>query len=283
MDRRRFAPKAENLEGRQLLSFFGNTNKFNPYNTTAYAVEIVRSMRIDRLPGYLESVQPGRVASRDVVTSLQNDLHAIETQLTPAPSAVLNQFNQDLRSTLPHATLSADDVNLLDRDFGNILSSSGASPQVTTQFQSDMNDLARGDVNQNTPAKLASNDFALVSQMVQGIGVPMRAPAAPALLPADTLPPRRDQITAKSQPRVYGTYDLGTTVQIIDESGNVLGSASVPTTGRYVVTIATPLSPGTYTLRSRAVNNLNGNLSYPSAPLTITVVTPPQGPKALKH
>jgi hypothetical protein len=278
MDRRRFAPKAENLEGRQLLSFFGNTNKFNNYNTTAYAIEITRNMRIDRLPGYLGSLQPGAFATQDVVQNLEGDLQAIESQLTPAPSAVLNQFNQDLRSTIPHASLSASDAAQLNQDFGNILGTSGANPQVTAKFQVDMNDLAREAVDQKTSAILASNDYAVVSQMVQGIGVPMRAPAAPTLLPQDSLPPRRDQITTKSHPRVYGNYDLGTTVQILDQSDQVLGSASVASTGRYVVTISTPLAPGTYTLRARAVNNLNGNISYSSAPLTITVVTPPQGP-----
>jgi hypothetical protein len=281
MDRNRFRPDAEALEGRKLLSFFGHSNKINNYNNTAYAVEIVRSARVDRLPGYLGSLQAGRVLPKDTVLNLEADLQAIESKLTPAPSAVLNEFNHTLRSTIPHASLSVADAVTLNQNLGNILTSSGADPAVTADFQANMNDLARFDSSQSNPAQLASNDYGLIAQLVQGIGVPMRAPAAPSLLPADTIPPAREHITSKPQPRLFGNYDLGTTVKIIDSNGNVLGTSAVASTGRYIVTLSTPLSPGTYQLRAQAVNNLNGNLSYPSAPLTLTVVQPvPQGPKA---
>jgi hypothetical protein len=276
MDRRRFVPRADRLEGRDLLSLFGGSARLtNP----GANLTIIKNVRIERLPGFLERLQIGRSIPPDVVAALQNDLRAIESRLHPPPSPVLGQFNDSLRSTIPHASLTSDNAAALDRDFGDVLSASGATPDVTAQFQSDMRDLARVDANGRNPGILAANDYALLAQMTQGIGTPIRTPAAPRLALADSLRPLASHTTSKTQPRLIGTYDAGTTIQIIDDAGTVLGSEVVPTTGRYVVTISTPLAPGSYTVRAKAVNP-NGNVSLPSAPYTFSVVVPPQGPMA---
>jgi hypothetical protein len=285
MDRNHFKPKTEGLEGRELLSFLGgSTNSVNSALNTAQAVVIIKSARISRLPGYLQQTNPNAVVPPDLIGALQNDLRNIESKLTPPPAPVLTQFNLALRSTIPHPAISIQQANELNRDFGDVLKASGAPDAVTTQFQADMNELAAVDAHFPNSAQGTANDYGLITQMVEGIGTPLRAPAAPKLLPQDSLPPHSKNITNKPKPRLYGRYDTGTTIQILDAAGNILGSSAVPSTGQYIVQFTNPLSPGTYQFRVRGVNNLNGNLSYISPAITLTVVapTPPAGPHALR-
>jgi hypothetical protein len=276
MERRRFVPESEGLEAKKLLSIFTHTSASNP----ALDLTPIKNARIERLPGYLQRIEHGRFVPRPIIDSLQSDLHAIESKLTAPPSTVLTQFNFGLRDTIPHASLTIENALQLNHDFGAVLTYSGAPPAIVPKFQADMNELAQVDANDANPAGLTANDYALITQMIEGLGQPIKAPAAPRLAPIDSVPPRVAHTTRNTEPRLVGVYDIGDSIQLLNESGNVIGSTSVATTGRYAVTPATPFAPGTYTLRVRALNP-NGNVSLPSAPYSLTVLPPVSTPK--KH
>jgi hypothetical protein len=276
MDRRRFVPEALSLEGRELLSLFGgNSAAVRLLNNPALQVTIIRNARVERLPGYLYSVEHGRTIPPAIFPPLEDDLRTIEGNLHAAPSPVLGQFNRELRSAIPHASLTDANATALDQDFGDVLSASGAGAQVTAKFRADMQNLARVDSFDSNAAELSANDYAFVAEMVEGIGVPIRTPAAPRITVRDLVRPITDHLTTKTQPRFTGSYDAGTTIQIIDSNGTVLGSEKVPVTGNYIVKPTSALSPGTYTVHAYALNP-NGNHSLASATYTFTVLAPGQ-------
>ena len=118
MDRRRFAPSPDGLEGRMLLS------TARPSSATVTAQAPVanlsstlreKELRIERLPYFLQTLQPGRVLPEATITRLQADLNTIVARLQPPPSEVLDAFNLGLRDVLPNASLSAEDARTLNR------------------------------------------------------------------------------------------------------------------------------------------------------------------------
>lgn len=187
MDRRRFVPRPEGLEGRQLLSTATPRPPAAPplisspldqsNNTTA-----LRNIRIDRLPQILARIDPDRVVPPAVVSALQEDLTAIEGKLNRASQPALEGFNKQLRATLAGRSLSVEDAAGLNAAFGRVLDSMGASPSVVRKFRADMNQLAKVDAHAPEPNMTASNDYAFLTQMVIGIGTPV--PTRPTPTPS---------------------------------------------------------------------------------------------------
>ncbi len=96
-------------------------------------------------------------------------------------------------------------------------------------------------------------------------------PTAPSLLAADDSGTVGDGITDVSQPRLIGSASAaGLTLQIINASNTVIGSAVAGTGGAYTVTPSAPFVPGTYVLRAQAVDAA-GNASAPSGSFTLTI------------
>ena len=88
MDRRRFAPSPDGLEGRMLLS----TARPASAITTAQAPVAnlsstlrEKQLRIERLPYFLQTLQPGRVLPEATIARLQADLNTIVARLQPPP------------------------------------------------------------------------------------------------------------------------------------------------------------------------------------------------------
>ncbi len=102
--------------------------------------------------------------------------------------------------------------------------------------------------------------------------LPVPAPSVPALLATDDSGLEGDGITNVNQPHLVGTADAGATVQILNASSTVLGSATATADGTYVVQLASPIADGTYALQAQAVG-VAGNLSALSAPFSLTIVT----------
>ncbi len=69
-----------------------------------------------------------------------------------------------------------------------------------------------------------------------------------------------------------GRYDAENTIQLIDQNGNILGTAPVTASGSYTVQPSAPLAPGKYHLRVRAIDP-NGDKS-PLSPQYILVILP---------
>ncbi len=182
MERRRFVPSAEGLEGRQMLS---TTAAAVPTATATPPAQVqatlinntnispLRSIRIDRLHAFFYRIDPNRVVPPTLITELQNDLRAIEGQLHRASPVVLNTFNQSLRGVQSHRSLHEADAIGLNFLFGKVLETAGANPAIKAKFQADMNELAKIDSTARNPAVTAANDYAFMTQLVVGIGIPV--------------------------------------------------------------------------------------------------------------
>ncbi len=74
------------------------------------------------------------------------------------------------------------------------------------------------------------------------------APSTPALLPADDSGVLGDGVTNVKQPRLVGTAVASGTIELLNASGTVIGTATVSPTGSYTVSPSSPLADGTYLL-----------------------------------
>jgi len=97
-------------------------------------------------------------------------------------------------------------------------------------------------------------------------------PSPPSLLAADDSGAKGDGVTNVNAPRLTGTATVGTTVQLLNPAGVVLGAAAVGPDGVYSVAPSSPLADGTYAVRARDVDP-SGNNSAPSAAFTLTILT----------
>ncbi len=97
------------------------------------------------------------------------------------------------------------------------------------------------------------------------------APTTPKLLASDDSGVLGDGITNVRQPHLTGTATAGVTVQLLNSSGTVLGSAVAAASGAYSVQPASPLANGLYILSTRAVD-LAGNISPSSGGLSLTIL-----------
>lgn len=264
MDRRRFSPSAEGLDVRLLLS---------TKTTTVPAANLQqKTLRIERLPVYLDSNQPGRALPADTVTALQDDIRSIVGKLNRPPSYDLVATNNVYRSVDATASISIEDASGLSSTFTTTLQDTGMSPALVAKFQGDMNALAQFDSTNRDPAQLAAADYALILQTTLAVGRPIRTPAAPTLSSVDDTKPTGDHKTTVVQPHLVGHYDAENTVQLIDQNGNILGTAPVAANGEYSVQPTSPMAPGKYHLRIRAIDP-NGDMSRLS-PQYILVILP---------
>ena len=276
MDRRRFAPSPDGLEGRMLLS------TARPASATISAQASVanlsstlqeKQLRIERLPYFLQTLQPGRVLPGAAIARLQADLNTIVARLQPPPSGVLDAFNLGLREDLPNASLSTEDARTLNVLFGNVLAAAGAPPQAVANLQDDMSELIHADTNGPNPVMLATNDYALVLQTALGVGRPIQAPATPRLAAADRARGQGANVTANPQPTLTGSYAAGHTIEIIDaDTDLVLGAGPVGADGKYAVRFSRPLEDGTHKVRVTATDAL-GHVSAESRTYTLKVVS----------
>jgi hypothetical protein len=311
MDRRRFIPSPEGLEGRALLSLFGHSSATSSNNALFSASTTntptdnfpytfkEKEQRIDHLPFYISQLQPGRFLNRDQIAQLQTDLNAIVGDLHAPPSEVLDLFNHDLRVALPTRSLSVDSAKTLNHSFGLVLKEAGATPQQTQNLQNDMNDLAQVDSHSRNPVYLATNDYALVIQSALQIGRPIARPQLPTLAARDGGHGQQGFGTTRNpEPKFNGQYlanattkagdPEGIVIQILNENYNVIGQGTVEKSGTYSTTVDQPLSVGVHHLRFRALDP-SGQLSLPSPIFSLRVLPPlhsqrvigasvPQGP-----
>ncbi|MBV8267851.1 MAG: hypothetical protein JO252_16110 [Planctomycetaceae bacterium] len=313
MDRRRFIPSPEGLEGRALLSLFGHSsststsssNAFFGASTTSTPADNYpytykeKEQRIAHLPFYLNELQPGRFLNSDQIAQLQTDLNEIVGELHAPPPKVLDLFNHDLRVALPTRSLSVDSAKTLNHSFGLVLKEAGATPQQTQDLQNDMNDLALVDSHSRNPVYLATNDYALVTQSALQIGRPIARPQLPTLAARDGGHGEKGYgITRNPEPKFNGQYlanattkagdPEGIVIQILNENYDVIGQGTVEKSGTYSTYVDQPLSVGVHHIRFRALDP-SGKLSLPSPIFSLRVLPPlharrvvgasvPQGP-----
>ena len=142
MDRRRYVPSTEGLEGRALLAtgLFGGTTSKNvdPSQEVPVTYEL-KEHRVERLPHFLELIKSGRYLPADTVKQLQADLLDVAATLhAPDPNTLLG-FNTRLRQVDPSSSLSVADAAGLSRSFGVAVTSTGATTQQVNNLVNDMN------------------------------------------------------------------------------------------------------------------------------------------------
>lgn len=284
MDRRRFTPSSEDLEGRQLLSVLNGKSQAQIQANQPVTV-VQKAIRIDRLPFLFRTVQPKRFIPRDTVGLLQNDLRDIVGRLPKVPAvSTRTNFEVTLRSVLASASLSRENVQSLNHSFSQVLTSAGISEQALANFQRDMNSLMHADALGVNPTSLAANDYAIVLETALAVGRPLRQPGAPRLQAADDSGIKGDLETSAVQPHLVGSYEAGATIDIVDKTGQVLGTTTSSANGLYVVRFDKPLAPGSYTVGVRAGF---GELQSPVSPMITLKIVPratlavPGGPRSL--
>ena len=110
---------------------------------------------------------------------------------------------------------------------------------------------------------------------------PPAAPSAPTLLAADDSGTVGDGVTNVRQPRLTATAEAGSTVQLVDGSGNAYGSAVASSGGAFTVKVSLPLPDGTYRLSARATDAA-GNQGPAGQSFSLTILaTPPPAPSTL--
>jgi hypothetical protein len=184
MDRRRFLPRPEGLEHRELMTAAPGTAAaaqvapqpritINPNDPN---VVTLRQVRIERLPAYLFQVNRDRTVPAYLVESLQENFGLIADQLQPPPSFALAAFNKELRGALSQSTLTDATARALNEVFGRVLEQAQASPLAIAALKADMSRLAQIDSQQRNPSALVAGDYALVMQLCMGIGIRIQNP-----------------------------------------------------------------------------------------------------------
>ena len=283
MDRRRFIPKPEGLEGRALLSnIFGSSGTSNTQRTIQNMPDtwVEKTNRVEHLPYYLQQIDPNSPIPQAALSSVQNALTPIIGQLHAANTQAIDNFNLTLRKVNPHQSLSASNAAQLNNTFASVISSAGATPDQTAALKSSMNDLAKGAANSTQPVVVASNEYAIVLQIGLGIGRPIQTPLRPKLQKNNgtELVNGTGGSTPLTNPEFVGTYlagnnsAVGTTIQIVDSNGVVHASGATNKLGNYLAPTEIPFTPGKYTLHARAVDS-QGHMSILSTPYQLNVYT----------
>ncbi len=105
------------------------------------------------------------------------------------------------------------------------------------------------------------------------------APSVPGLLPADDSGAIGDGITNVTAPRLTGSAEPGSTVQLY--AGTTLLGAGVATGGIYTIAVSPALAEGTYSVTATATDAA-GNTSAASPAFSLTIdTTSPAAPSAL--
>jgi hypothetical protein len=284
MDRRRFVPAPEGLEGRTMLSTTGGSfNLFGNNSITAQTLPITfqqKELRIQKMPYNLRALQPNRFLPPDTIHQIQLGLNQIMSQMTAPPPQALTNYNLLLRKIVFNTSMSASSVQQLNHAFTAVMNSGHTPEPGLTTLVSSVNQLvSQVDTASIRPTFLATNDNAYLLQLAIVIGQQMPAPRAPTISKATghQVNPRV-AITPLPDPIYLGSYEYGTTIQmIIAKTNQIIGQAVVSKTGQYALHITTPLPVGKYNLAVRAVDEV-GHIGHASRLFGLKVVPPRHHP-----
>jgi hypothetical protein len=282
MDRRRFVPSPDGLETRTMmsttagsgLSFLGKST------TTAQPLPITfqqKSDRIQNVPKNLRDLQPNRFLPAETIHQIQLGLYEIMGRMGKPVPAALTNYNLAMRRIVFHPTLSPANANLLNNGFtGALMAANTPDPGLTTLSTAMRQLTTQVDTASVNPTFLATNDASYILQLVNVIGQPMPAPRVPMIAKGSGRQIKPGiSVTPLSNPYFVGTYEYGTTIQMLDTVNNVVvGQAAVAKNGQYQLRVSTPLAAGVlYRFRVQAVDEAM-HISHPSREFLVKVVAP---------
>ena len=286
MDRRRFRPAPESMEGRMMLSTApaasaANTAASINATTTAADVPITiqdKLTRIERLPINLRAFDRNRALPRDLIEPIQQAMTDTISSLGRADPQAIEMFNGVLRDVVSRPSLRAQDAQALNNALTKVLVSAGATTDEVDVIASNLKALGTTvNTAQAQPVFLTTNDYATVLQMTLIVGRPMPAPSPPGIAKASGSAASAGHFVARTTlPRFVGTYEAAATMQIYDDAtGEVYGQGRAASNGQYTIDLDRELPVGATTkLRLRAVDDL-GHVGLSSRPFTVKVVLPP--------
>jgi hypothetical protein len=277
MDRRRFVPAPDGLEARNLLASTNLNTLFGLQVTSNLNVPITfqqKSLRIERLPFYLDKIAPhGRFLPKAEIQQIQDSLFNMMDAIHRPPPQALNNYNFQLRKVVARQSLTTDDINRLNFSFGAVLNSAKTPAGSVNGMKSALFKLtSQVDTASVTPATLATNDYTLTLETALAIGRPMPPPQLPRIKRNQGIQAGPEHIkTPLERPTLVGTYHFHTVIQVVTPQGVVVGSENVRKNNNYRVQITTPQSIGVHEFRLRALDDV-GHISRLSKPFLIKVV-----------
>lgn len=285
MDRRRFIPGAESLEGRRLMTGspynnFGGTTGINSlfgfqlYSQLNLPITYQqKSLRIDHLPFYLGQITANRFLPKPETKQIQQGLYNLMDTITKPPTSAINHYNYELRKVVPKQSLTSSDIHLLNYAFTAVMKATKAPSQAIAQLNSALYQLvSQVDTASALPVTLATNDYTLVLQTALGVGRPMPPPTLPRIAKNEGIQADAHHIkTPLKHPTLVGTYHFHTVIQLVTPSGVVYGQAAVNKNDNYRVKVAPALAVGTYKFQLRAIDTV-GHVSRIGYPFLLKVV-----------
>jgi hypothetical protein len=280
MDRRSYVPSPEGLETRTMMSTTSGVGSlFRTTATTSQPLPITfqqKSERIQKVPTNLRALEPNRYLPPDTIHQIQLGLFEIIDGMSKPPPQALTSYNLAMRKIVFNPSLSKGRVALLNHSFTGVLKSAHTPEPGLTTLATAVNQLVtQVDTASVNPTFLASNDNAYLLQLAIVLGQKMPAPRAPTIAKTSgaQINPRVS-VTPLSNPTFVGTYEYGTTMQMLIAATNqIIGTAIVNKNGQYSLTVSTPLAVGKYNLAVRAVDEV-GHISHASRLFGLKVVPP---------
>lgn len=294
MDRRRFIPGTESLEGRRLMT----GSRFNPsgsaFNSSAFNSSSFnslfgfqlysqlnlpityqqKSLRIDRLPYYLDQItSKNRFLPKAEIKQIQLGLYNLMDTINKPPTSALNHYNYELRKVVSKQSLTSADVHRLNYAFTAVMNTTQAPVESIKQLNSALFQLvSQVDTASALPVTLGTNDYTLVLQTALAVGRPMPPPTLPRIAKNEGVQADAHHVkTPLEHPSLTGSYHFHTVVQLLSPAGVLYGQAAVNRNDNYRIRVAPALSPGVYKFQLRAVDTV-GHLSRYGYPFLLKVV-----------
>jgi hypothetical protein len=275
MDRRRFVPSSEGLEGRRLQATVNNLFGLQLNSNLNLPITFQqKSLRIQRLPYFMNKIAPnGRFLPATEIQQIQTSLFNMVDAIHRPPRHALDNFNYQLRKVVPRQSLTSDDIHRLNFSFGAVLRAAKTPAGSIDGLKTALFKLtSQVDTASVQPVTLATNDYTLVLQTALAIGRPMPPPSLPRIKKNQGIQADSQHIkTPLHRPELVGTYHFHTVIQVVTPGGIVVGQAEVKKNNNYKVQITTPQAIGVHSFQLRAIDTA-GHVSRISKSFLIKVV-----------
>jgi len=277
MDRRRFIPGPDRMEGRMMLSTATAAAPVSTLAVTDVPYTIQQKMtRIERLPINMRSTAPNRVLPESLISEIQQGMTDSISSMNQAAPEAIKVFNNVLRDVVSRPSLRAQDARALNNAFTKVLVTAGASTENIDRIATNLETLTTTvNTAQGQPVFLSTNDYAQILQTTLIVGQPMPAPSPPTISrDSGAQADARNSVSRTPQPTFVGTYEARAQMQIFDDAtGEVYGEAQSGANGRYTITFNRPLDLGSHRLRIRALDEL-GHVGRASGVFNLKIVEP---------
>ncbi len=134
INRRRYVPSAEGLEGRALQASTGLT-LFGAQLTSNLNVPITyeqKAKRIEHLPYYLGQIHSGRFLPNAEIQEIQGALFNMMDSIQKPVPQVLDNFNYQIRQVMPKDSLAPADIAVLNHGVAAVLRNAKAPESSVT-------------------------------------------------------------------------------------------------------------------------------------------------------